>query len=1058
MRTSGWGRAAAVLAALTATVPVALVSAGPARAADPAPVGDPTAYVNPLIGSTASGDTYPGATVPFGMIQWSPVTATGNLYSIAGASGSYSYTTTKLRGFSLTHLNGTGCAGLDSDVPILPYTSDVTTSPSTDTTDATYASTFSHANETAVPGDYKVTLDNGVTTELSTTKRTGNGQFTFPAGTPANVLFRVSNSGLGSGDPTNVTIDPATSSVSGEVTGGGFCGANGVTTNNRDYYHLFFVAQFDRPLKSYGTWQDATVSPGSTSASGGEGYTAATRAGKGSGAWVGFDTTTNATVGMRVGISYVSQANALANLNAEDPAGTTLASVKQAAHDTWQNELSRIQVTPGATTTDDQLTVFYTALYHALLQPTLASDVNGQYEGADDQHGTPGGTQTIDPAKQQAEYDTLSGWDQYRGQVQLLTLVDPQVGSDFAQSLLNLAGERNGEWDRWLDRSGKTSIMEGDPSPSVESGIYAFGGRQFDVAAAEQSLFTAATVPTANDALSSGDSTIGAGCAIGCPGQRPSLANYLALGYVPSQNCDCWGAAGETIEDANADFSIAELAHDVGDDSTYKQFLQRGEWWQNVFDPALTSGTFSGYIWNRSSTGAFAGGFSATSQTGFAEGSTTQYSWMVYDDVAKLASLMGGDAATAARLDAFFAGYFNGTGSSGARFDPTNEPDIQTPWMYDFLGKASATQSTVRQIIDKAWTNTTGGITGNDDLGTMSAWNVWASLGMYPYTPGQSTLVLASPLFPHIVIKRPSGQTITIDAPGADASTPYVQSLNVDGVATDKPWLPASFVNSGGTLDYTLGATASDWGSAANDAPPSLSDPPTISITDDATGAQSTAPVHVTVSAADAMSGVDGSPSCTIDGLALPLTDNLDGSWSATVTSFGAHDVQCSVANELGTTASATDAFDRWPTSTVGGTTPATLALTLGAPASFGTFLPGVASSYTATTSANVISTAGDAALSVSDPDTVAPGHLVNGAFALPSPLLAGASSPAGTSAGAAAPVGGSASPTALLSWAGPVANDPVTVTFRQAIGANDALRTGSYAKTLTFTLSTTTP
>src|ERR1700754_2116258 len=203
----------------------AAVAGAPAWAGDP--VAAPAAAVNPLIGSTASGDTFPGATLPFGMLQFSPVTATGNLYSVSGASGTYSYTNAKVRGFSLTHLNGTGCAGLDSDVPILPYTADVTTSPSTDTADATYSPTFSHANETAQAGYYKLGLDNGVTTELSTTKRTGSGRFAFPDGKPANVLFRVSNSGVGSGDPTNVTIDPDTGTVSGEVTGGGFCGANG---------------------------------------------------------------------------------------------------------------------------------------------------------------------------------------------------------------------------------------------------------------------------------------------------------------------------------------------------------------------------------------------------------------------------------------------------------------------------------------------------------------------------------------------------------------------------------------------------------------------------------------------------------------------------------------------------------------------------------------------------------------------------------------------------------------------------------------------------------------
>jgi predicted alpha-1,2-mannosidase len=1162
---------AALLAGVTAAV-----AGTPAWAADP--VADPAAAVNPLIGSTASGDTYPGATLPFGMLQFSPVTATGNLYSISGASGSYVYGTTKVRGFSLTHLNGTGCAGLDSDIPILPYTADITTSPSTDTKDATYSSTFSHTNEVAQAGYYKLGLDNGSTVELSATKRTGSARVTFPSGKPANLLFRVSNSGIGSADPTNVTIDPATGTVSGEVTGGGFCGANGTTTNNRAYYHLFFTAQVDQPVAGYGTWKDATVTPNSTTAAGGEGFTTATRTNKGSGAYLNF--AQGSTVNMRVGISYVSAANAKANLDAENPAGTSFDSVEQAAHDTWKSELSKIAVTPGPTTTSDQLTVFYTALYHALLQPTLASDVNGQFEGADNQHGQPGGTQMIDAAHQKAEYDTMSGWDQYRGQVQLLTMVDPQVGSDFAQSLLNLATSRGGEWDRWLDRSGKTSIMEGDPSPAIEAGILAFGGTGYDVAGAASSLLTAATVPTANDMLSSGDATLGAGCNIGCPGQRPALASYLKLGYVPANNCYCWGAAGETLEDAQADYSIGELERALGDNADFQAFIKRGENWQNVFNANQVSGTFKGYAWNKNGAiqcpagdlgshitgvttsgenapsesaamlkdcnsgtkwlqfakptpaapswvaykldtaqvvkqysltsgndtptrdpadwqlqgssngtdwttidtvtgtsfsdrgvtntynvpsnataytnyrilftankgdvdiqlsdfsisdgsttlppatpGSFATGFSATSQTGFAEGSTTQYSWMVYDDVAKLAQLMGGKDATATRLDTFFSSYFNATGSSGARYDPTNEPDIQAPWMYDYLGKPSSTQSTVRRLVTKNWTNTTGGITGNDDLGTMSAWNVWSSMGIYPYNNARAELVLASPLFPKIEIHRPGGQTITINAPGADATTYYVSGLAVNGRPSTKPWVPASLITSGGTLDFTMSPTASDWGSAAADAPLSLSDGPKVSVTAINT--------NVTITASDALSWVDGNPTCTVDGAALPVTaGSTAGTWTATVAASATHAVVCTATNGVG--ASGTGSATVWPSSTVGGTVPATLSLTLGSAPSFGAFTPGVAKTYDATTTADVISTAGDAALSWSGSN-----HLTNGTFTMPQPFTVDFSK---------------------STWSAPVSHDAVTIGFHQPVAANDALRTGTYSATVTFTLSTTTP
>jgi hypothetical protein len=412
--------------------------------------------------------------------------------------------------------------------------------------------------------------------------------------------------------------------------------------------------------------------------------------------------------------------------------------------------------------------------------------------------------------------------------------------------------------------------------------------------------------------------------------------------------------------------------------------------------------------------GGFAGGFSPGSGRGFAEGSTTQYSWMVYDDAAKLASLMGGKAEAARRLDAFFSG----TGST--HFDPTNEPDIQTPWMYDYLGRPASTQATVRRIVNQNWTNTTGGITGNDDLGTMSAWNVWASLGLYPYNPARAELVLASPLFPHVEIRRPGGQAIAIDAPGADADTMYVSALKVDGADSDRPWVPASLVADGGTLSYTLSATPSAWG--AGTPPLSLSDPPRI----DVSASGTTLAVH----ASDAMSGLDGAPTCTLGGAAVPLTAGGAGTWTGTVAPSASQTAVCTATNAFGTSATATTTV--WPSTTVGGTVPATLALTLGPPASFGAFAPGVDHTYGASTSATVTSTAGNAALTVSGPL-----HLTNGSFTLPDALQV------------------EATPS---SWSGPVSNDPVAIAFHQHIGATDPLRTGAYTTTLTFTLSTTAP
>jgi predicted alpha-1,2-mannosidase len=801
-----------VAAVATAVLGVGLgLGAGPASAAPDSAGGhgaDPASYVNPLIGSSNAGNTYPGAVLPFGMLAWSPQNSTGNQFSTP-APGGYRYDATKIRGFSLTHLNGVGCSGANGDIPIMPYVGDVDSSPSADTKDAKYASTFSHANETAQAGYYKVGLDSGASAELTTTERTGTGEFGFPADKPASMLFRTSNSESGSA-AADVTVDAAARTVTGSVSAGNFCGPQ--SANNRhDVYTLYFTAHFDQDFAKVGTWTDSTLTPGSTSASGGTGYNSSgnATAGKGSGAYVTFAPGTK-QVQAKVAISYVSPRNAEANLTAENPPHASFDSIRSKAAAAWNTALGKIQVSGGSA---DQSSTFYTALYHSMLEPTLTSDVNGQYLGGDrTTHSLARG--------QHAQYGTFSGWDQYRAQVQLLTLLQPRVGSDYAQSLFNYAQQRGGEWDRWLLENGKTSIMSGDPSDAALAGIYAFGGRDFDVKGALASLVKAATVPTANDSDSSG-------CNVECVGQRPALDKYLSLGYVPADNCHCWGGAAETLEDAAADFGISELAGQVGDRKNAKTFAERSGNWTNVYDPNATAQ--GGYMRDRNSDGSWSGAnFNPATGSGFVEGSSARYTWMVYSDVAGLAQAMGGNSAAVSRLDAFFRkpdGSFDFSADDQTRYDPTNEPDINAPYLYDYLGAPYKTQETVRAETDGLWTNTPGGIPGNDDAGTMSSWYVFSALGMYPQVPSRADLVLSAPVFPHAVIRTGLGRTITVNAPRASAQNIYIQGLRVNGKKSDKPWVPASFVTRGGTLDYTLGGTADKtWGSSAKDAPPSFRD------------------------------------------------------------------------------------------------------------------------------------------------------------------------------------------------------------------------------------------
>ena len=946
-------RTLAALIGMAVTIPIgaAAQAAGPASL-----IADPAAYVNPFIGSTNLGNTYPGAVRPFGMLAWSPQTSRGSQISTP-APGGYQYTATKIRGLSLTHLSGVGCSGGNGDIPIMPYVGAVTTSPSADTTDAVYASTFSHANEAAEPGYYRVGLDSGAGAEVTVTDRTGLGRFTFPAAQPASLLFRTSLSETGSADAT-VHIDPATRTITGSVSAGNFCGPQS-TDNSHSYYTLHFVATVDQPFSTSGTWTDGTVTPGSTDAQGGSGYSAGRPvAGKGSGGYVTFAPGTTA-VTMRVAIAYTDLAGAERNLAVESPARLGLAAIRAQARAAWDARLRKIRIGGG---TPAQRTTFYTALYHSSVEPTLTSDVDGRYYGADDKiHRLARG--------QRAQYGTFSGWDVYRAQLQLLAILDQRQASDYAQSLFNYATQRDGEWDRWLLENGKTAVMSGDPSAGAIAALYAFGARDFDARGALASLVHAATVPTANDVSDKG-------CNVECFGERPALADYMSLGYVPADDCHCWGGAAETLEDSAADYGIAQLALALGQKGVYHTFLARSHNWRNVFDPdakadlglehnirghitaitasgenapyegkaqlfdgdkgtkwltfattgwvaaqldtpltvsnyAVTSGNdeptrdpadwqlqgsnngtdwttvdtqtgqsfaqrgqtvdytvanpqafsyyrfnvtanhgadivqvgeleladpavttpppsdpsyeFTGWARDHFRDGTWAPGFTPSTGTGFVEGTSAQYTWMVYSDVTTLAQKMGGNATAIKRLDGFFRkpdGTFDLSATVGTRFDATNEPDIQTPYLYNYFGAAYKTQETVKAIIDTKWSDGTGGIPGNDDAGTMSAWYVLSALGLYPTVPTRAELALTTPLFPHAVVRLGSGRQLTIDAPGTDTAH-YVQGLRVDGRPTTKAWLPARTVATGGHLSYTLGTAPSlKWGSGPGDVPP----------------------------------------------------------------------------------------------------------------------------------------------------------------------------------------------------------------------------------------------
>ena len=780
--------------------------------------GDPAGLVNPLIGTTNGGNDYPGATLPLGMLAWSPEEprnrprqqvqgVPGSMRDDRGrpaAPGGYEYSSNRISGFSLTHLMGTGCAGASGDIPFMPFVGEVASSPADDVGAEVYGSTFSHDNETARAGYYKVKLNDGVTAELTATLHTGSGRFTYPQGKPAVMLVRSAYSETGSSD-AHIHVDSKTGTISGSVTSGNFCGYIG-TADRRSYYTLYFVAHFDTLFLSTGTWQDSVIRNGTVEARGGTTY--GTKGfvppGKGSGGWVVLDTSRSASVGVRVGISYVSEQNAEANLRAENPEGTTFEAVREKAHAAWNDVLNQVQIEGG---THDEQIVFYTALYHTLMGENLYSDVDGRYLGMD------GKVHTVAPL-QKAQYSTFSGWDVYRSQLQLLTLLEPDVAGDVAQSLLNQADQNGGEWDRWTHNAGITHVMNGDPAAPAIAGILAFGGRNFDVKAAYRSLLKAATVPTAHDLSNKG-------CEVECAGQRPSLDKWLSLHYIPV-GANAWGPAADTLEDATADFAVSELARRMDDEATRKEFLTRGQYWKNIFNPQATPQ--GGYIQNRNADGSWSK-FDPASDEGFVEGSAAQYLWMVPFNEKGLFTMLGGMEKASQRLNAFFYkpdGSLAVTESGGLHAELNNEPSIETPWLFDFLGQPWKTQEAVRKVLNTIWTNSPKGMPGNDDLGEMSSWYVWSAIGMYPEIPGRAELVLGSPLFSEVRIYRTHGD-IVVKASGAGTDSPYIRNLKVNGENSTKTWLPESFVEHGGTIEYELSASPDkNWGIHADDAPPSF--------------------------------------------------------------------------------------------------------------------------------------------------------------------------------------------------------------------------------------------
>jgi predicted alpha-1,2-mannosidase len=715
--------------------------------------------VNPLIGTDPNpfsrvdyafdtGNVFPGAVCPRGMLAWSPDTTHKD-----AIAGGYWYPDNVIEEFSLTHFSGRGVPCL-KDIPFMPVIGLVTASPGTIW--GQFAASFSHVKESAHAGYYEVKFDNGIGTELTATPRTGMARFTFPAQSVATLLIRADSS-----------ISIGTNEVSGFH-------ATKVAHTKHDYT-LYFVAQFDRPFQTTKAWVNDWINDAI--------IVQATNCG----AILTFDTTANPVVQVRVGISYVSLANARENLEKENQSWD-FSAVRQSAEAAWNTVLNRIQVEGG---TPEQQQTFYTALYHCYMHPNILDDCNGEYPGMDEKiHRVESGHH---------QYQNISSWDLWRSYAPLMTILSPSEGSDMAQSLVNYAQQdanvrkNGGGLPRWEQVNHNSGGMAGDGQDIVISSAYAFGARNFDTKAAMTAMHKGASDPAAT---SDGAKT------------REGSRDYLQLGYVPKE-------AAVSLEYYNDDFAIAQFAIAIGDAEIFSVYLGQALNWKKLFDDS------SGLIRPREADGSWMQDFSAGSQQGYVEGTAAQYVWMVNFDLSGLIDKMGGNSNAVARLDHFFT-KLNSTPFSGDTAYMGNEPCEETPWVYDFAGAPWRAQAVVRQVENELFTTKPNGIPGNDDGGALSSWYVFAALGLYPEIPGMAGFVIGSPLFPKITIHLENGKTIQILAKQSSSDNYYVRSLKLNGHKYNSPWIEWSDLEKGAKLNFNLGNKPSDWGADPKLSPPSF--------------------------------------------------------------------------------------------------------------------------------------------------------------------------------------------------------------------------------------------
>jgi predicted alpha-1,2-mannosidase len=732
-------------------------------------------YVKPIIGTQRMGHTYPGATVPFGMVQLSPETDTAS-YELNGKynpdvykyCAGYQYDDKTITGFSHTHFSGTGHADL-GDFLIMPTVGALKLNPGVaDKPGSGYRSAFSHQNEVSEANYYKVKLDaSNIIAEMTTSARVGFHQYTFPKSDQSHIILDLM-AGIYNYPDKNVWTYMK---VVNDSTVIGYRQTNGWARTRT----LYFAMKFSKPFFQHGykNYSKREVYGGFWGKFN-QVKNFPEIAGRQLRAYFDFKTEEGEKIKIKFALSPVSMAGALNNMHAEIP-GWDFNKVKDAGQQLWEKELHKIEIEGSKDTKID----FYTSMYHAMINPTVYMDVDGQYKGID---------QMVHKAVGFTNYTTFSLWDTYRALHPLFNIIEPSRNADMIKSMLaHFDQSPEHMLPIWSNSANENWCMSGYHSVAVIADAVVKGNAPFDTKKALEACVTTARHR-----------------------DYEGIGYYMDMGYIPDEKNG--NSVSSTLEYAYDDWAIAQMAKKLGRTDIYNEFIKRSQNYKNVYDPAV------GFMRPRTAGGGFRKGVFdplTTINEGFIEGNSWNYTLFAPQDPQGLIKLMGGEKRFVRYLDSLFTmnlpdKYFAETeditrdGIIG-NYVHGNEPSHHVAYLYDFTNEPWKTQERVRMILPLMYKPTPDGLGGNDDTGQMSAWYIFSSLGFYPFAPASDHFTIGSPAVNHAVIRLDNGKTFTINVNNQSDKNVYIQKMLLNGKPLNQLFITQADIMQGGELTFFMG-------------------------------------------------------------------------------------------------------------------------------------------------------------------------------------------------------------------------------------------------------------